>query len=330
MAQVRTFVAAFAFLALAAPIANAQAQEANARAQACTGFAQAERTGSLQNEAIDEASGLAASWRHEGLLWVHNDSGDEPRLFLMKADGSHVATITLAGVNAHDWEDVAVGPCAKASKQSCVYVADIGDNRAQRKEVVIHRFAEPALGDERPADITVKKSTSTWFTYPGGARDAEALMVHPTSAKVYVVEKTSERDPGVYRVPRKSTTAKKPTLAVEVGQLRFGAQSGFGKLITAGDISPDGTEFTVRTYLAAYTFCASDEASDEKGADFESAVEATPVLSNPPFMIQSETLGYSRDGETIWVTSERRPAPLYRMQREKPEPEDAASKAGDD
>lgn len=232
-----------------------------------------------------------------------------------------MATVTLAGVKARDWEDVAVGPCAKGSKQSCVYVADIGDNGSKRKKVVIHRFAEPALGDERPADITVKKTTSTWFTYPGGARDAEALMVHPTSAKVYVVEKTAERDPGVYRVPRKSTTAKKPTLAIEVGQLRFGAQSGFGKLITAGDISPDGSEFTVRTYLAAYTFCAAAD----KGADFETAIKAAPVISNPPFMIQSETLGYSRDGENIWVTSERRPAPLYRMKREKPEPEDAKS-----
>lgn len=64
-------------------MANAQAQPANAQAQTCTGFARAERTGSLHNEAIDEASGLAASWRHEDLLWVHNDSGDEPRLFLM-------------------------------------------------------------------------------------------------------------------------------------------------------------------------------------------------------------------------------------------------------
>lgn len=229
----------------------------------------------------------------------------------MNEDGAHVATVTLAGVEARDWEDVAVGPCEHSGKTSCVYVADIGDNRAKRANVVIHRFVEPALGEARPSDITVKKIASTRFTYPGGARDAETLMVHPSTAKLYVVEKTSQRDPGVYRIANKVAGGKNPVLAIEVGQLRTGAQSGFGKLITAGDISPDGSEFSVRTYLAAYTFCVDTQ----DGADFENAVKSKPVVSTPPFLIQSETLGYSRDGNSIWITSERRPAPLYRMKR---------------
>ncbi|QDG53715.1 hypothetical protein FIV42_24115 [Persicimonas caeni] len=303
MVQLRTIIVAAAFLAVFV-------QGERAHAQTCVGFGQTKHTGNVEHDAIDEASGLAASWRHEGLYWLHNDSGDKPRLFLMAEDGAHVATVTLAGVDARDWEDVAVGPCDKGSEESCVYVADIGDNRAKRKKVAIYRFAEPALGDERPADITVEDVTANWFTYPGGARDAETVMVHPKSAKIYVVEKTAERDAGVYRIANKAHPPKKPVLAVEVGQLRFGAQSGFGKMITAGDIAPDGSEFTVRTYLAAYTFCVGEDA-----ADFESAVKTKPVVSNPPFMIQSETLGYGRGGNTIWITTERRPAPVYRMQR---------------
>jgi hypothetical protein len=317
VASSRTIIGALAFLGFLAPASVSYAQE-------CAAFDTSSRTGKIANDAVDEASGLAASWRHEDLLWTHNDSGDEARLFLMKHDGTHVATVTLEGVDkATDWEDMAVGPCAPPSEdegkeesagstKSCVYIADIGDNRSKRKEVVIHRFEEPALPDTLPADISVKAKEHLWFTYPGGARDAETVMVHPKTGAIYVVDKRVQGDSGVFRIPRgsddKKGSKKQPILAVEVGQLRLEAQTGFGSMITAGDISPDGSEFTVRTYLAAYTFCAD-------GDDFETAVAADPVPGNPPFMIQSEALGYDRTGKSIWVTSERRPSPLYRMER---------------
>lgn len=346
MASARTILGVLTFLGILAPTGLAYAQE-------CSGFNTSSRTGAIANDAIDEASGLAASWRHEGLLWTHNDSGDGARLFLMKPDGTHVATIALEGVGkARDWEDLAVGPCTapaesedsesktsenktsenktsekkastnESATKSCVYVADIGDNRAKHTEVVIHRFEEPELPDKRPAAVTVRVSEQIWYRYPGGARDAETVMVHPKTAAIYVVDKRVQGNSGVYRIPRhpgsgsdKPGSKKKPVLAVEVGQLQLATQTGFGSMITAGDISPDGTEFTVRTYLAAYTFCAV-------GDDFETAVQAKPTPSNPPFMIQSEALGYDRSGQAIWVTSERRPSPVYRLERkQQPSPQ---------
>ncbi len=318
MALLRTNATAVAFLAIALLAAPAHAQQKHAgehpthsAKRACVPFTESTKTGEIAYKDVDEASGLAASWRHKGLLWTHNDSGGQPRVFLIKPDGSTVAIVHLGNKARNvDWEDIAVGPCQKGSKKSCVYVADIGDNRSKRKKVVIYRFAEPALPDKRPADLTIDHPDELWFTYPGGPRNAETVMVHPTTARIYVVEKTAERAPGVYRIPRKKADKKHPVLAVEVGQLRFGAGSGFGTLITAGDISPDGHEFSIRTYLAAYTFCAD-------GDDFESAVEADPVLSAVPFMAQAEALAYSRDGQSIWLTSERRPTPIYRVDRAK-------------
>jgi hypothetical protein len=299
-------------------------------AQKCGEFDTSKRTGEIANDDVDEASGLAASWRHDGLLWTHNDSGGSARLFLMKQDGSHVATVNLKGVaDATDWEDMAVGPCAPPSKgdsdqasdadqkgatKSCVYVADIGDNRAGREQVAIHRFEEPGLPDKLPADVSVQVNGSFEFRYPGGPRDAEALMVHPKTAALYVVDKRIQGNSGVYRVPRSShagnqkNSDKKPALAVELGQLRLDASLGFGSMITAGDFSPDGTELSVRTYLAVYTFCA-------KSADVEAIIGADPSKSSPPFMLQSEALGYDRSGRAIWMTSERRPSPVYRMVR---------------
>ena len=37
---------------------------------------------------LEEMSGIVPSRRYPGIFWVHNDSGDEARLFAIRADGS--------------------------------------------------------------------------------------------------------------------------------------------------------------------------------------------------------------------------------------------------
>ncbi|MFP4597265.1 MAG: hypothetical protein ACLFVJ_03375 [Persicimonas sp.] len=287
-----------------------------ATAQECVGWDNASRTGQLDHDAVDESSGLAASRRHDGLLWTHNDSGDSPRLFLMETDGTHVAQISLEGAaKARDWEDMAIGPCEpdsnaeEASKESCVYVGDFGDNRKNREHVVIYRFPEPALPEARPAKVEIQQTDAIWFTYPGGARNAEALMVHPKTAELYVVEKSSAAASKVYEVPNQPAAADKAHQASQVGELEFESMGGFGKMITAGDIAPDGSEFTVRTYLGIYTYCVGDD------EDFEAALSTKPTAGRPPFMIQSEAMAYGADGRSVWMTSEGQPSPLYRLER---------------
>ena len=44
-----------------------------------------ERIGTLEHPEIREASGIAASRRHPGIFWVHNDSGNPPSLFAVRA-----------------------------------------------------------------------------------------------------------------------------------------------------------------------------------------------------------------------------------------------------
>ncbi len=284
------------------------ADVSDAASRPCQPFSYPTKTGEIANTDVDEASGLATSWRHPGLLWTHNDSGGEPRLFLIEHDGSTVAVAHLGGNATNvDWEDVAVGPCEAGSSASCVYAADVGDNDRVRDEVVIYRFAEPELPQTTPADITIDDFDTLWFSYPDGPHNVETLLVHPESAAIYVVEKTSDTDPAVFGISGEPNDADHPHQAVEVGHLHFG-DSRYGSLVTAGDIAPNGREFTIRTYLRAFTFCAD-------GADFASAFGTTPVVSPILLMGQAEALGYSRDGQTIWLTSEGLSAPIYRADR---------------
>ena len=60
----------------------------------------------LRDKDIDEASGLAISYANPGHIWIHNDSGDKPDLFLVGTDGKTSAVVRIRDVEPYDWEDM--------------------------------------------------------------------------------------------------------------------------------------------------------------------------------------------------------------------------------
>ncbi len=90
---------------------------------------------------MDELSGLAHSLRTPGRLLAIEDSGNEPGITVLKTDGEVTGFVRVEGAQNVDWEDIATGRSAGGGP--LVYVADIGDNRAQRDTVQVYRVAEP-------------------------------------------------------------------------------------------------------------------------------------------------------------------------------------------
>jgi hypothetical protein len=80
---------------------------------------------------VPEASGLAVSRRHPGLLWTHNDSGNATELFAVDTSGSLQGRLRLP-TRTRDFEDISAGPCPAGD---CLYIADIGDNQLARSRV---------------------------------------------------------------------------------------------------------------------------------------------------------------------------------------------------
>ena len=64
----------------------------------------------LQDRGIAEASGIAPSRANAGCYYVHNDSGDSARVFLIDREGRTRLTIRLKGAAAVDYEDISVAP----------------------------------------------------------------------------------------------------------------------------------------------------------------------------------------------------------------------------
>lgn len=273
----------------------------------CQGWGPGELSANIATDAVSESSGLAASHRTPGILWTHNDSGDTARLFALRADGTLVTEVRLPGIAAEDWEDMAIGPCEPQSSRSCVFVGDIGDNARARAHVTIHRFEEPALGPNPPPLLEVQQVATLRLRYPEGPRDAEALLAHPLTGDLYIVEKSDEGRSNVYRLPLAFDGQMHD--AELVTTLQFDNAIRFGRTITAGDFAPGGNELTLRTYLNLYTFCGTSSAPDD-------LFRGTPQVSPMPWAtFQAEALTYARDEDALWITSERRPSPLVRVPR---------------
>jgi hypothetical protein len=173
-----------------------------------------------------EISGVAASTAHEGVLWVHNDSGGAAAVWAVGADGEDLGSWTLEGAENRDWEDIAIGPGLDG--EPALYVADIGDNLAQWSELVIYRFPEP---DPTTGGGTVAPDQFV-LRYPDGAHDAETFMVDQTSGELVIVVKGPGFQPAaVFRAPADLADRSQTTLE-RVGEIDL---SDLGPLATGGE-----------------------------------------------------------------------------------------------
>jgi hypothetical protein len=252
----------------------------------------------IQDPDIRESSGVAVSSRDDEVLFTHNDSGDAPRFFAIDAIGCTVGRYTVAGAEANDWEDMASGPEHKG--KPTLWLGDIGDNAAQRPAISLYRVAEPKVkapdnmrGACAPPVDEELAATRFDLEYADGAHDAEALLVHPKTGRVYVV--TKGVDAQMYAAPKRLRAGEVNVLEpVAPLELRVG-------LVTAGDFSPDGKHLVLRNYSEAFEWRVR---KDDPGASLSDAPVRDPTLIPLPPAPQGEAIAYSADGDSLITTTE--------------------------
>lgn len=232
----------------------------------------------LRDDRITESSGLARSGYPRGVLYTHNDSGGDPRVFAIGKRGQTRAVLTLRGARAHDWEDISTGP------DRSLWVGDIGDNARKRAAVTVYRFTEPRRIRTRSV-----RPTKYSFAYPDGSRDAEALLVHPRTGRVFIVSKAS-RDAGIYVAPKTLSTTR-------VNKLTRIADAP--PLVTAGTFSRDGSRVVLGTYTQAHILRSVRSS-------------ATRVI-NLPHRRQGESLEVDRRWNFILAGSEGSSSPVHQV-----------------
>lgn len=85
---------------------------------------------------ILESSGIAVSGSN--LLWSHEDSGNDNKIFGFDTLGNLHRTITLSNATNVDWEDMAT------DDDGNLFVADLGNNNNTRTDLVIYKIPDPA------------------------------------------------------------------------------------------------------------------------------------------------------------------------------------------
>jgi len=199
---------------------------------------------------LDELSGIVASVKYSGYLYVNNDSGDSSRFFSITPDGQLRGIYYFNGsetgrLSVTDCEDITLGSGPDGS--TYVYVGDIGDNNGDRDHITIYRIKEPAPINSiaHPAPVTAHvEAEPVYLRYPDGPRDAETLMVDPLDKLLYIVSKR-EDSVHIYSAPLYFKAHDTVTLTMHA-HLYFG--KGKGRWITAGNISPDGSQIILKSY----------------------------------------------------------------------------------
>lgn len=266
-----------------------------------------------------EASGLAVSRHDRRMFWTHDDSGGEPALRAIGADGAPRGTLRIAGVNNVDWEDLV---SFTLDGRHWLLVADTGDNRSMRTDCALYVIEEPAPEKLRPGTECV--ADVAWrlpVIYPDGPRDCEAVAVDAGEGRVYLLAKRVTPH-GLYVLPlRPAASGQAVPVAQRVGELPAfppapeaermlpTARGMFRPQPTGMDFSSDGFAAVIVTYGDVLVY--------SRGYD---ELWATALMREPRRLAehglrQAEAVAFGADSSEILVTSEGAGAPLLCFRR---------------
>ena len=191
-----------------------------------------EPAGRLDVRLVPEASGIVKSRRHPGIFWVHNDSGNPPLLFAIRADGQIVRQFRV-GVPNIDWEDIAI------DDQGHLYIGDIGNNLGALPARAIYRIDEP--DPAKPAERPLIASAVSRYVLPRGNRfDAESLDYDQGNA-IVIAKYLDGREAEIFSVPfDRPSPLSRPAEPLSLGRL-----AGFIEPATGSDLDADRTHLAV-------------------------------------------------------------------------------------
>lgn len=217
---------------------------------------------------ISELSGIAKS-QYDDAYWVHNDSGDAPRLYAIDGEGKVLIPPFLRnqyhGEDAErgkepypglrvelaaniDWEDITVA-------DGNVYIADMGNNGNARRDLGIYVLTEPnprAIYRARPLQF-IPVSYPDQDSYPPEQWHFDSESIFVVDGVIYVLTKHRgetifqlDNGTNLYRLTDWQTDRINVLEKVDSHDDVFFA--------TAADLSPDGEWLAVLGYTEIWLF----------------------------------------------------------------------------
>jgi len=287
-------------------------QTENQTTETATPPVSVKRTGWLASDMLNEASGMQASYSRNGDFFIHNDEGK----YAIDESGADVGFVTIIPAKNKDWEDITSVP---VDSGRWIVAGDIGDNRSKRKSIKLYFAEEPAPGknDRYAGRLDLKHRLN--LTYPDGPRDCESMSYDPVGKQILLLSKR-DKPPRLYAVDLETALTQQDAELKFLGttsslrpptprdQLHWGGRTDWISQPTGFDISADGTEAVVITYRSLYRY------RRQENEDWLSAMQRKPEELVGPPAVQNEAIAYTTDGKAIYVTTEKRPSPVFRIE----------------
>lgn len=255
----------------------------------------------ITNPEINEISGVASSYSNPGTFWVHNDSGDTPRIFLVDQAGNTLTQGTITGATANDWEDIA---SFQLNGKNYLIIADIGDNASTRTQYSLYIIEDPnySSGGANPSAYPIQRRIN--FTYDTGAQNCESLAVDVESGKILLVSKTS------YGGSLKIRYVHELPLSVDSGTVTLVAKKiqEFGTIAeatTGMDISNNGRYAAIHTVLDG-----NFEFTRNTGETWAQAFAKEPRRIGIPEDRGFEAICYGTNGIDLYLMKEGLNSPI--------------------
>lgn len=204
-----------------------------------------------------ETSGIIKSDLYKDVYWLHNDSGDIPRIIPVNRKGEIVQSYRYKtnegqfigdAVNM-DWEEI-----MKDDKGNLI-VADYGNNCNCRRDLVFYyiRETDPIQKNNRVfKKVFFRYPDQKQFTKEGDDYNYDSEGAFYAHGKIYVLSKN--RSNTYTKLYRLDTT--KP---FEVNTLTLLDTFDIKGKVTGADISKDGKTLAVLTYLGVWVFKAKNK-----------------------------------------------------------------------
>ncbi len=268
-----------------------------AAAPLCSSWSIPEDKGRLDNSVQDETSGMALS-RVYPRFYMNNDSGDGPNLYVVDEKTLQPKKVSIQNYDPRDAEDLSLGPCPK-SEETCIAIADIGDNSRKRSTIEIVFVKETATFKSSVAPVA-----HITAQYPDRAHNAEAFALLP-NGEFLIVTKEDGGKAGAATVFRGRTDVDGQTLE-KIGTIDVPAitkDNLLGGIVTGMSASADGRKLLLLTYVNAIEL-SFDPSAKTLPTTQELAARGEIRLVKINVLPQQEAITYDRNDLDFYYTTE--------------------------
>ncbi len=253
----------------------------------CQNFGQLKLLSSLP-ETLNEVSGVEKI-NDSDLLWMLNDSGNEPIIYGVDTKGKIIREIIVEAKNK-DWEDIT------SDSEGNLYIGDFGNNNNKRKDLKILKIKYQDLLTKDKVEVEKIR-----FSYPSQQKfppkkknrffDAESMFYK--NGFIYLFTKSRVKDKygktSLYKIP----ASKGNYVAEYISEYEF--CNDLHCWITAAAISENGKKVALLNHQSVLVF------TDFKDDDFFSGVVKEYSFDH---VSQKEGVTF-KNNNTLFITDEK-------------------------